>query len=1217
MNEKRKTIFGRIFRSILWIAGIWAAALVILQVVLSSGTLNRIVDRFTSEYIDGDLKFETVKVNMFKHFPYAAVIMKNGSLTYPADRFDKLESESVQGLLMYHGCGETADTLASFKHFSVGVDLLSLMRGKINISRIVMVKPRIFAHSYTGGEANWNIFRMPASGADTTEAETSPSTSRTPPSVKIGKIRLMNHPHIVFTSSRDTLFTIIDVKEAKFDGKLNTKDASRNKIRLSMDSMIVAGRLAADTIGVRMQALDIHEHDDHMDIDVEAKTLLATRSFGRIHVPISITGTAAFPKDTVPVIALNGFRAEIAAVPIGFNMTVRMEDNVHVDAEFDIDGCRAEDIIDGFVKNFIPEAKKIRTDASLSLSGTCRGYLGGGKLPDINAELSVPESRISHKDIEHDIRLALGAGISTDMKNRVNVIVNKAMLSTYGLHLTAQGKSSDVLGDDPSISIDGSFKASADSLLTFLPEDSGITAEGDLDIGLKGSMKLSQMDIYNFGQADIEGTVTAEKLILKVPEDTIDVEIEGMSVKVAPEIKKSRKDGTEHRLLAIGGNIRKLNVSFKEAITVKAGELDLAAKNSTDALSSKGSKTIHPLGGHLKATELVIADGHGMSLTLDETLNGFQMVPKSTNPEIPVLSLNSMNRRIYLRNDNSRLILTDSKIHLGAAMNSIERRQKFRAFRDSVAMAHPELPQDSIMPFIRAQRKSRTAKIAVPEWMTEEDFKSQDLNFSLDGIVADYFRQWDIDGKVDVRTGILMTSKLPLRNILKGMKFRFDNNEVRIDSLRLQSGRSEMTAKGSLTGLRRALLGRGIYNMDINLSTKKMDAAEMIAALNAGASIDTDSAEMAEASDSEFLQMVVSDTLDTENVSALIVVPSDLNASIKVDAENVKFSDLLINEFNADVMMKERCMQIVNAKAQTNMGDATFEGFYATRTKKDIKTGFNLELSDITSEKVISMMPSIDTIMPLPKSFRGQLDCEIAATADLDTLMNAIMPSINGVIRISGKNMTMSDNEAFRDLAEMLKFKNRNQMKIGRMTVEGVIKDNTLEVFPFIVDLDRYTLALSGLQNLDMSYRYHASIIQSPIIFKVGVDIYGQDFDNMKFKVGKPKYKDRDIPVFTAVIDETKLNLAASIRSIFEKGVEAAVRENEMQQKIKEHKSRINYINAALMKMEELSEAEQKQLEEDRDRADIPEKIDSAYITNMMNKIILKEIQDNEQSGIH
>ncbi len=1194
-QPRGKTVAGRIGRAFLWIAGIWLALLLLLQITLSPAILGKIVDKFASEYIDGDLKFDRIGVDMFRHFPYVGVRMENVSLTYPADRFDRLEASGPQGQLMYHGCGTEADTLASFGHFSAGVDIASLLAKKIHISHVILTKPRIYAHSYDEGSANWNMFRF---------GESDDSSSMRLPHIGIGRIRLTEHPHIVYTSGRDTLFSIIDVKSIAFDGKLDSRKSHKNKIGLKFDSLMVAGRIAADTIGLNMDLLHIHEHNDHMDIDARAKALLATRAFGRIHIPISVKGTAAFEHEPVPSIAMRGFKAEVAAIPIDFDLDLRKEGGIYAEGKFDIRGCRAEDMIDGFIKNIIPEAGKVKTDAALSLSGTCSGHIAEGKLPSVNAVLTIPESTVSHKDIRHEIRLAMDAELKTDENKRIDITLDHAELNTYGLAMKGLGGVEDLLGDDPTIRFDGKFRASADSLLTFFPKNSGIIAEGALSADLKGSMRMSQMDLYNFGQADVTGAIASEKLVIKSPQDTIDVDIEGIVINLGPETMRSRVDSSEFRLLSIGGTISKADVSLKNALTVKTIELDLAAKNSIDALTDRGSKRIHPLGGHLNATELVVADGQGMSLTLYNSENGFQMVPKKENQEIPVLSLNSVNKRIYVRDLTDRLILTDSNIRLGAALNSIERRQRRREAMDSVALVHPEIPRDSIMSFMREERRARRDSASIPEWMTEEDFKASDLNFTLDGIVAEYFRKWDMNGSIAVRTGILMTPSLPLRNTIKGIGMSFNNNEVIIDSVKLVSGKSELEAKGSLKGLRRALLGRGTYSLDMEFSTAKMDATEFLAALNTGAATDADAEEMANASDSEFLEMVVADSLDTTKLNALIVIPANLNADIKVNAENVKFSDLLIDGFSADVVMKERCMQIVNADASTNMGRASFEGFYATRTKSDIKTGFNLNLTDVTSEKVIAMMPAIDTIMPLLKSFKGQIDCDIAATADLDTCMNIITPSINGVIRIEGENMTMSDNDMFSDLAKKLKFKNQKRAKIDKMTVEGLIQDNVLEVFPFILDLDRYTIALSGLHNLDMSYRYHASIIRSPIVFKVGVDIYGPDFDHMKFKIGKPKYRTTDVPAFTAVIDETRLNLAESIRDIFEKGVEIAVKENEMQQAITEHKQKIGYVNAAEQGIEELTEEERRQLEEESRKAEAPAQIDSTSIANTLNEIM-------------
>ena len=167
----------------------------------------------------------------------------------------------------------------------------------------------------------------------------------------------------------------------------------------------------------------------------------------------------------------------------------------------------------------------------------------------------------------------------------------------------------------------------------------------------------------------------------------------------------------------------------------------------------------------------------------------------------------------------------------------------------------------------------------------------------------------------------------------------------------------------------------------------------------------------------------------------------------------------------------------------------------------------------------------------------------------------------------------------FKKMARLLVFKNKKEGHIDKMTVEGIIKDSKVEVFPFIVEMDRYMLGLSGVQNMDMSFKYHASLIKSPFLVKLGMDVYGQDFDNMKFKIGKTNYKSREVPVFSTVIDNTKINLVESIRSVFDKGVDEVMKANASLRAVDEHKKKIGYVQAVDQQMEELSADEQKQLE--------------------------------------
>ena len=804
----------------------------------------------------------------------------------------------------------------------------------------------------------------------------------------------------------------------------------------------------------------------------------------------------------------------------------------------------------------------------------------------------MPRSTIRHTGMGEEVTMALDAYVAHTRQGKLNINVNEVAVSTEGLSLEGYGGMTDILSSDPSITIDGSIRASLDTLTRFLPDTLNITADGSIAGEISGTARMSDLSLYTFSRSSLTGSLSSDNITVSMPDDSLNVVIGKLLMDLKPEDVTSRRDSTQSfRLMGITGSIDRIDAGYKGGLALKGDGITLTAKNSA---TTADTSQIQRLGGRFGAKNLTMTDASGTDIDLDDTQNGFQMMPNRKNPRIPVLTLTSSNKRITLATDINRAILTDASLEARATMHTLERRPRTRITRDSLA-------------------RRRTAA-DTPEWMQEEDFRAQDIDIRLDQSLAKYFREWDLNGGLDVRTGIIMTPYFPLRNILRGMEISFSNDRIAIDSMKVMAGKSAIEAKGELTGLRRALAGRGgrpsrsVLKLDLDISTDGMDANEVLTAYNAGTHFDPEAAKdkMADASNSDFLKMVISDTAAAEEKAKLFVLPGNVNADIQVNGKDIIYSDLEISDLNANLLMKERCVQINNTMATSNIGNVSFEGFYATRSKKDIKAGFNFEFKDITAEKAIDLMPAVDTLMPLLKSFAGQLDCELAATASLDTNMNVLTPTINGILRITGDDLTISDNELFTSLAKKLKFSDRQTGRINHMTVEGVIKDNVIEVFPFVLSLDRYTLALSGKQNLDMSYRYHASLIRSPLIIKLGVDVYGEDFDNMKFKLCKPKYKNENVPVFTTVIDETKINLARSIRNIFEKGVDAAVRENERQDAILEHRQEIGYVNAVDQETEELSAEEKKELEETTAEPEAAEAVET------IEEETTENTQDNE-----
>ena len=1160
----------------LWaLLGIWAVIVVALQVVLNSNVLTRIIGGLAEEYVDGDITFSGVKASMFKSFPNLNVTIEDFSLTYPHDRFAAFDSLDVPGgYLLGSGRGEKADTLAHFRKLSVSVNYLAAAAGRIRIRRADLEHPRIFAHQYDSTTANWHIFGEAAAKDESDTSATSPL-----PPFSIGKVSLGERPFIVYTNPTDTIFGCIVLKQLTAKGHYDEKKGRIERVSLDLDSLFVAGRLPADTVALGVERIGIKERIGHFDIDLSSRLFLGLKSSGRMSIPVEIKGDI-FPELDKKRLTVENLKAQIAT--IGLEASGKAEfsgENIHLKGSVTTEKASVNELAEYFRDNF-PVLKKLRTDALLSVNASCDGFYDkeSGSLPPLSVRIQVPDSKIGWEGIDGSGRFDLDI-TAKSQDGTLSAEVPDFCFSVNGMKISVNGSGEDLLGEDPKFNISSDIHIVFDSLAAYLPDSLGIYVNGNLEGIIEGDFRLSELDAFNFSDIGLEGLLESDGIRVSIPKDTIYAYLGYTDISLGafnhPEDDDDHHGESSHRHSGLTVAIDSALAEYGASTFIRGTGISLSAHNSEEKIAGNPNK--HPIHGHLDISSIGMMDLDSCFVGALGSVNTFKLTHKQIGKHlVPFMSLSSRNGKITLREGVNRISVQDASLAVDAHPNSVERQIRRKHLLDSLQRAYPGVKRDSLF----RKAFSRQAGTALPDYLSEKDFGKSDIRIQLGESISNYVKNWDIAGSIDIAEGLVISPYYPLDNRITGFSGRFSNNAIDLKELSLKSGVSDISAKGRLSGLKRILTsGKGKLNLDLGISSGLIDVNEILIALNAGKNFNLteDWAALSGMDDNAYLNSVKELTAaDTTAAASLIVLPSNLDAKVSLQADKIRYSNLETSRVYSDLVMKERCLQATNTLATTNMGDVYLEGFYSTRTKKDLTAGFDLRLAGITTEKVIQLFPAVDSIVPMLKAFKGLLDCEIAATSAIDTSMNIIMPSLNGIIKIDGKDLSLSESEDLDKLRRMLMFKDKDSSHIESLSVRGIIKDNQLEVFPFLLDIDRYLIAASGLQNFDQRFKYHLSAIKSPIPFKFGINLNGS-FDDWKWKLGKTKYKSRNIPLFDDQINNLMLNLTNAIHNIFERGVEQAIRQNELSQKAIEAKKKELEYSASLT--DELSAEEKKALQ--------------------------------------
>ena len=236
-----------------------------------------------------------------------------------------------------------------------------------------------------------------------------------------------------------------------------------------------------------------------------------------------------------------------------------------------------------------------------------------------------------------------------------------------------------------------------------------------------------------------------------------------------------------------------------------------------------------------------------------------------------------------------------------------------------------------------------------------------------------------------------------------------------------------------------------------------------------------------------------------------------------------------------------------------------------------------MHLIEMPAYDIIHMLPTVDAMMPALKSFKGNLGCDLSVTTQVDTNMNVITPTMNGLVRIAGEDLFIENAGSLRKITRLLMFDNKNIGQIENLYVDAVVGNNRVEVYPFILGVDKYKIALAGTQGFNGSMNYNISVLESFLPFRFGINIYG-DLDKWRFSLGRNRYRGGHVPSFTADLDTMQVNLLDVIRHVYDRGVQNAMGqmalENKRLEKAKMLSSYAGGVDEGLLSKEEFMQVD-------------------------------------------
>ena len=359
---------------------------------------------------------------------------------------------------------------------------------------------------------------------------------------------------------------------------------------------------------------------------------------------------------------------------------------------------------------------------------------------------------------------------------------------------------------------------------------------------------------------------------------------------------------------------------------------------------------------------------------------------------------------------------------------------------------------------------------------------------------------WPISGHISFDKLYAFTPSFPLLIKMPETKITFKPGIISLDNAKIEIGGSDIKATGKVYNIGDAFFDDKMFKGELEVYSKLIDFNEFIQAINEGA-------QLVEKSSEEVLEQdQSSDKTEMVEQPKSFVVPQKLDLSLKSRFNQLKYKKIIVDDVVGIITIKDQKIDLANLQMTTMTAKMTTSAAYTSKEKGVATLDFDFKIFDIDLSKLTEILPVLDTLLPMVNSFEGKVDTRMKGNTMVDKNLDMNAASIDAIARVTGTNLVVLSGKTFEKMAKMLFFKNKEKNTIDSLEFAIIFKDKQIEIFPSIVTVDRYKVAIGGNHNLDLTYDYHVSILKSPMPFKAGIDLKGTEED-MDFKITKAKYK--------------------------------------------------------------------------------------------------------------
>lgn len=1035
---------------------ILVAVTVACWIVVTPARLTSIVKKQAPNFINCDFDIRRADLTVFKTFPKVGLKINDVVLVNPMD-------------------GNPSDTLAYINECVVSVDVKKFIRE----NQIIIDECKLkggYVNLFTDSQGDTNLDIFPPSQTDTLTEESSEFVY----GIDLALLKV-NDVSVNYTDLTQGMFADINGLNMSAKGKMKGDDIAGN-VNVSLRD--IAYQQTTDSLSMAVKLNDLKLEGD------------AVMCGDDIKADIDASSSVLFYESAGQIAELNYFNLKYKGDVNNYDIIKGDVELTINDLSFIMDDEQLVNKAD--VKMLVPlnatlSTMDVKLGASqLALNNILIDMIGKASMPndDINIDMNIKTNTLIVEElielIPASMREDLLAGIdvkgevqlAADIKGVYNEtsmpVVNAEIEYNKGMISMPEMLPYPITNFNTSIKADLDLNNKSDVSINYLNANMSKTS-----LSLSGTVK----DVMDKMYCDIclNADADLDELQSFIPED---IKARGkVNLNVKANVNNNQLANMDFTKAKVNANLQwnDMNVVYCDTINVNADRIDLALvlpnTSSHDLDNSLAAITISGTKLDAKVSDMIVAslDGYNIEAQVSNVLD--ENVPMSVYADYAF-------SRIDATMDDMLFFTNNPKGNITMLMKENGKDASYIAVYDG----------DSLLFNMGDEMSFATEKLG---FNVSADYDDEQESMLL---------KWNPHAGIQLDKAVFTMSDIPLPVYIPSIYFQYDTTGIDIKNSSILLGNSDFELQGMFTNVDEFIRKEALLTGTLDFTSHYTDVNQIMELFNGMG--DT--------------TLVVEDEVVADTVAVKeddpFMVPLGVDITLNTKIEKAIAGNMNLSDVGGALTVKNGVMLLQEMGFTSDAATMKVTAMYKSPRRNHLYLGLDLHLLEIDIAEMIDIIPEIDTLVPMLRSFAGKAEFHFAVETYLKSNYEMKVSTLKGVSAIHGKDLVVLDNDTYKKLGRILGFKDKEHNKIDNLNVEITAFKNEIDVYPTLITIDKYQAIVGGRHNLDMSFNYKLGMSNPWPFRRLGIVISG-NLDDMKFRLkGKknlglenPKGKEQDV----------------------------------------------------------------------------------------------------------